>query len=146
MSAFEKMAIDKGRILPMTAPLVGFSGKKVRPVGAISLLVTAGFKLVQATIMIDFIVVNKPSAYHAIIGILALNALRAVVSTPYLAMKFLTKSGIWVVRGSQEMAQFCYNTILKEPQVKETLTVAMEVRDEDKLCQGNPQKNWKNCS
>ena len=29
MTTFEKMAIDKGRILPMTAPFVGFSGEKV---------------------------------------------------------------------------------------------------------------------
>ena len=44
MSTFEKIAIDKGRILPMTTPLVGFSSEKVRPIGAVSLLVTAGFK------------------------------------------------------------------------------------------------------
>jgi hypothetical protein len=138
MSAFEKMAIDKGRILPMTPPLVGFSGEKVRPMGAISLLVIAGFELVQATVMIDFIIVNKPSVYHAIIGRLVLNVLRAVVSTPHLAMKFPMELGIGVVRGSQEVVRFYYNTTLKEPQVKETLTVAMEVRDEDKLCQGEP--------
>jgi hypothetical protein len=138
MSAFEKMAIDKGRILPMTPPLVGFSGEKVRPMGAISLLVIAGFELVQATVMIDFIIVNKPSVYHAIIGRLVLNVLRAVVSTPHLTMKFPMELGIGVVRGSQEVVRFYYNTTLKEPQVKETLTVAMEVRDEDKLCQGEP--------
>jgi hypothetical protein len=138
MSAFEKMAIDKGRILPMTPPLVGFSGEKVRPMGAISLLVIAGFELVQTTVMIDFIIVNKPSVYHAIIGRLVLNVLRAVVSTPHLTMKFPMELGIRVVRGSQEVVRFYYNTTLKEPQVKETLTVAMEVRDEDKLCQGEP--------
>jgi hypothetical protein len=33
MGTFEKMAIDKGRILPMTAPLVGFSGEKGLPSG-----------------------------------------------------------------------------------------------------------------
>jgi hypothetical protein len=98
MGTSEKMAIDKGRILPMTASLVGFSGEKVRPMGAISFLVTVGFELVQLTVMIDFIIVNKPSAYHAIIGRPALNALRAVVSTPYLAMKFPTKLGVGVVK------------------------------------------------
>jgi hypothetical protein len=88
--------------------------------------------------MIDFIIVNKPYVYHAIIGRLVLNVLRAVVSTPHLTMKFLMELGIGVVRGSQEVVRFYYNTTLKEPQVKETLTVAMEVRNEDKLCQGEP--------
>jgi hypothetical protein len=88
MSAFEKMAIVKGRILPMTTPLVGFGGEMARPVGAISFPIIAGFEPVQATIMINFIIVNKPYAYHAIIGRPALNALKVVVSTPHLTMKF----------------------------------------------------------
>jgi hypothetical protein len=134
MVASEKMTIDKGRILPMTAPLVGFSGEKVRRVRAISFPVTTKFELVQSTIMIDFIIVNKPSAYHAIIGRPALNALRAVVSTPYLTMKFPTELGVGVVKRSQEVARFCYNAMLKEPLMKETPTVAMKVRDESKLC------------
>jgi hypothetical protein len=141
MGAFERMAIDKGRILPMTTPLVGFNGEKVHPVGTISLPVTAGFEPVQSTVMIDFIIVNKPSAYHAIIGRPALNALRAVVSTPHLAMKFPTESRVKVVKGSQEVARFCYNATLKEPLMKETLAVAMEVQDESKLCQGKPMED-----
>jgi hypothetical protein len=141
MGTFEKMAIDKGRILPMTAPLVGFSGEKVRLVGAISLPITTGFELVQSLVMIDFIIVNKPSAYQVIIGRPTLNALRAVVSIPHLAMKFPTESRVGVVRGSQEVARFCYNATLKEPRMKETLAVAMEVRDESKLCQGEPAED-----
>jgi hypothetical protein len=141
MGAFERMAIDKGRILPMTTPLVGFNGEKVHPVGTISLPVTTGFEPVQSTVMIDFIIVNKPSAYHAIIGRPALNALRAMVSTPHLAMKFPTESRVKVVKGSQEVARFCYNATLKEQLMKETLTVAMEVQDKSKLCQGKPMED-----
>jgi hypothetical protein len=141
MGALEKMAINKGRILPMTALLVGFSGEKVHPVGAILLAVTVGFEPIQSTVMIDFIIVNKPSAYHAIIGRPTLNALRAVVSTPHLAMKFPTKLGVGVVKGSQEVVRFCYNATLKEPLMKETLAVAMEVRDESKLCKGEPAED-----
>ena len=36
------------------------------------------------------------------------------------------------------MARFYYNATLKEPQMKETLTVAMEVRVEHRLCQDEP--------
>ena len=67
---------------------------------SVSLLITTGFEPIQATVMIDFIIVNKPSTYHAIIERPALNALRVVVSTPHLAMKLPTELGIRVVRGS----------------------------------------------
>ena len=40
MNAFEKVAMDKGRILLITAPLVGFSDERVCPEGAIALPVT----------------------------------------------------------------------------------------------------------
>jgi hypothetical protein len=115
ISTFEKMTIDKGRILPMIALLVGFGGKKVRPVGAISLPITARFKPIQVTAMIDFIIVNRPFSYHAIIGRPTLNALKAIVLTPHLAMKFPMELGIWVVKGSQEVGRLCYNAMLKEP-------------------------------
>ncbi|XP_059441933.1 uncharacterized protein LOC132174265 [Corylus avellana] len=134
MSSFEKMAIDKGRMSPMRALLVGFSGERVRPIGAISLPLKVGPKPTQATVMDDFIVVNKPSAYNAIIDRPTLNALRAIASTFHLAMKFPTDSGIGVVRGSQEVARFCYNTMLKEPCINEALAVAIEAHDEHKLC------------
>jgi hypothetical protein len=78
--------------------------------------------------------------YHAIIGRLALNALREVVSIPHLATKFPMKLRIGVVRGSQEVARFCYDAMLKEPQVKETLMVAMDIRNKQKLCQGKHTK------
>lgn len=90
IGAFERMMIDIGRISPMTVPLVGFSGERVRPVGAITLPVTTGFKPTQATVMTDFIIVDKPSAYNAITGRPTLNTLRAAMSTVHLAMTFPT--------------------------------------------------------
>ena len=40
--AFQQMRIDKERLTPTNAPLVGFGGTKVFPLGAITLAVTAG--------------------------------------------------------------------------------------------------------
>ena len=39
--AFQQMRIDKERLTPTNAPLVGFGGTKVFPLGAITLSVTA---------------------------------------------------------------------------------------------------------
>ena len=40
--AFQQMRIDRERLTPTNAPLVGFGGTKVFPLGAITLAVTAG--------------------------------------------------------------------------------------------------------
>jgi hypothetical protein len=48
--------------------------------------------------MIDFLVVDAPSAYNAILGRGTLNAIGAVVSTSHLMMKFIpTEAGVGVV-------------------------------------------------
>ena len=40
--AFQHMGIDRARLTPTNAPLVGFGGTRVLPLGAITLLVTVG--------------------------------------------------------------------------------------------------------
>ena len=40
--AFQQMGIDRERLIPMNAPLVGFGGMRVLPLGAITLSVVVG--------------------------------------------------------------------------------------------------------
>ena len=40
--AFQQMGIDRARLIPTNAPLVGFEGTRVFPLGAITLLVMVG--------------------------------------------------------------------------------------------------------
>ena len=40
--AFQQMGINRARLTPTNAPLVGFRGTRVHPLGAITLLVTVG--------------------------------------------------------------------------------------------------------
>ena len=56
--AFQQMRIDKEQLSPTNAPLVGFGGTKVFPLGAITLAVTAGDYPQQITKEITFLVVN----------------------------------------------------------------------------------------
>ena len=65
---FQQMGIDRDRIKPFTSPLVGFGGEQVFPVGIISLSLTAETTPKISTVMMDFLVVDRPSAYNAIIG------------------------------------------------------------------------------
>jgi hypothetical protein len=79
--AFQQMGIDRDRIKPFGSPLVGFSEEKVHPVGIILLLVIAGTAPRLSSVMVNFLVVDQPSAYDTIIGQSALNKLRAATST-----------------------------------------------------------------
>jgi hypothetical protein len=75
--------------------------------------------------MVDFLVVDRPSAYNAIIGRPALNKLRAATLTYHLIMKFPTEERVRIVRGDQLAARRCYNISMKKALDPTTLTVAL---------------------
>ena len=63
--------------------------------------------------MMEFLVVDRPSVYNIILGRSTLNALKAVVSTYHLAMKFLIPIDVGIFRGNQEGARKCYMEAVK---------------------------------
>ncbi|XP_059461825.1 uncharacterized protein LOC132190804 [Corylus avellana] len=110
---FKQMGIDCERIELFSSPLVGFTGEQVQPIGLISLPVMAGTASKQKTVMVDFLVIDRPSAYNVILGRPALNKLKAITSTYHLTMKFPIEEGVGEVKGDQTQARRCYNTSLK---------------------------------
>ena len=102
------MRIDRERLVPTNAPLVGFGGTKVYPLGAVTLPVTIGDYPQQITRDVTFLVVDCSSTYNAIIGRLTLNSWKAVASTYHLMIKFLTEYGVGELRGYQIAARKCY--------------------------------------
>ena len=87
--AFRQMNVGGAKTKPIKTPLYGFGGERVYAEGAIQLPVTFGGHPTKVTQRVDFLLVDQPSVYNAIIGRPARNALRAVISTYHLAMKFL---------------------------------------------------------
>ena len=65
--AFQQMRIDRERLTPTNAPLVGFEGTRVFPLGAITLAVRAGDYPRQITREVTFLVVDCSSTYNAIL-------------------------------------------------------------------------------
>ena len=61
--AFQQMGIDRARLIPTNAPLVGFGGIRVFPLGAVILSITVGDYPQQITRDITFLVVDCSSAY-----------------------------------------------------------------------------------
>ena len=64
--------------------------------------------------MVRFLLIDRPSAYNAIVRRATLNELRAVMSTLHLKMKFPTDPGVEEVKGDQRVARQCYNISMKE--------------------------------
>jgi hypothetical protein len=112
-SAFQHMEISPEKVIPATCPLVGFVGEQVQPVGSIELPETAGDYPVTKTIIVEFLLIDRPSAYNAILGRTSLNDLKEITSTSHLKIKFLTERGVGEVRGEQGVARQCYNITMK---------------------------------
>ena len=72
--AFQQMGIDRARLIPTNAPLVGFGEIRVLPLGAITLLVTVGDYPQQIIKDVIFLVVDYSSAYNSILERPTLNS------------------------------------------------------------------------
>jgi hypothetical protein len=110
----QQIGISQDIIKPFGSPLVGFIGEQVLTMGVISLPITCGTSPRDLTVIVDFLVIDQPSAYNAIIGQPASNKLKAITSTYQLMMKFPTKNEIGEFKGNQVVARKCYNISLKK--------------------------------
>ena len=111
--AFQQMRIERERLIPTNALLIGFGGTRVYPLGAITLPVTVGDYPQQITKDVTFLVVDCSSTYNAIFGRPTLNSSKAVTSTYHLMIKFLTEYGVREARGDQVAVRECYIAMLE---------------------------------
>ena len=111
--AFQQMRIDKEQLTPTNAPLVGFEGTRVFPLGAITLAVRAGDYPRQITREVTFLVVDCSSAYNAILGQPTLNSSKAVTLTYHLMIKFPMEYGVGELREDQAAARECYIAMIE---------------------------------
>ena len=106
--AFQQMGIDRTRLIPTNALLVGFGGRRVFPLGAVTLSLTAGDYPQQITKDVTFLVVDCSFAYNGILGRPTLNLWKVATLTYHLMIKFPTDYGIGELRGDQVAARECY--------------------------------------
>ena len=110
---FQQMGIGRERLVPTNAPLVGFGGTRVLPLGAVTLSVVVGDYPQQITKDVTFLVVDCSPAYNAILGRPTLNSWKAVTSTYYLMIKFPTNYGVGELQGNQMAACECYVAMME---------------------------------
>ena len=111
--AFQQMGISRERLIPTNAPLVGFRGTRLLPVGAITLSIVVGDYPQQIAKDVTFLVVDCSSAYNAILGRPTLNSWKVVTSTYHLMIKFPTDYGVGELRGDQVAARECYVAMME---------------------------------
>jgi len=95
--------------------IVGFSGEGVDTRGYIDLHTRFGkADRSNQTILVRYLRVDVNMPYNTLLGQLSLNKFEAIVSTPHLAMKFLTKrGGVANIHADQRTARECYTVSLR---------------------------------
>ncbi|KAL5539722.1 hypothetical protein UlMin_043851 [Ulmus minor] len=97
ISTFNRMNLVGAKIEPTASSLSGFTGDSISSEGILNLPVELGSSPCQHIQAVDFVLVDCPSPYNAIIGRPTLNKIRAVTSTYHLLVKFPTVGGIGIL-------------------------------------------------
>ena len=121
--AFQQIGVNRARLIPTNASLVGFGGTRVLSVGSITLSVTVGDYSQQITKDVTFLVVDCSSAYNGILGQPTLNSWKATTSTYHLMIKFPTEYGIGELQGDQVAARECYIAMLELEDYQQTIYI-----------------------
>ena len=74
--------------------LYGFSGEGSAAIGTIELVITLGEGPRTVSKLLEFVVIDCPAAYNAILGRPTLIAFEAITSVRHLALKFPSSTGI----------------------------------------------------
>ncbi|XP_058092398.1 uncharacterized protein LOC131238819 [Magnolia sinica] len=118
---FKRIGIDRSHLRPMKTPLDGFAEDRMISEGAISLPVTTGEGHHQVILLVNFLIVNVSSIHNVIMGRPSLNAMRAVVSTYHLMMKFPAEGGVGYLQGYQCEARRCFVVAVRKGSVKQAM-------------------------
>ena len=101
---FTAMEFVPEQLNKFNTPIQDFFKSSIISERTIRLPLILGTKPRQMTVHINFLVLNRPSAYNAILGRLSLGALKAMVSSYHLMMKFPTEAGVGQIQGNHAMA------------------------------------------
>ncbi|XP_024016831.1 uncharacterized protein LOC112090237 [Eutrema salsugineum] len=102
--ALDQLELASDRIEPFIEPITGFDGERCMTVGMVNIPIYVG----GVAKIIQFLILDKPAIYNAILGTPWLHAMKAVASTYHQCLKFPTPDGVYTLRGNQAVARSCY--------------------------------------
>jgi hypothetical protein len=105
LSTFEQMCFSQKQLKEALKQLYGFGGKKIEPVGSISLPVSFGTPSNARTENITFDVVDMSYPYNAIFRRGILNTFKAALHSLYLCLKVPATLGAISIYGNKKDAR-----------------------------------------
>jgi hypothetical protein len=102
---FEQMGFDRKQLKEASKPLYGFSGRRIEPIGSISLPVSFGSLRNARTKYMTFDVVDMNYPYNAIFDRGLLNTFEVALHSNYLCLTVPTTLGVISIHGSQKDAR-----------------------------------------
>ena len=101
------MGLDESQLRP-AGLIYGFANQLIRAKGVITLPIIIGQGEHTITVMADFLVVNQPSTYNAIIDQPLMKKTNMVTTVYCLTIKFSTHTGVGYIKANQAMARQCH--------------------------------------
>jgi hypothetical protein len=105
---YENFGLGESDLANFTSPVFGFSGESTTPLGKTTFPVLAR----SVNLQMEFIVIQAPSPYNAIMGRDWLYRMKAVPSTLHQKLRFPTKDGVMEVNGDQVAEKQCVLTAI----------------------------------
>ncbi|XP_024004042.1 uncharacterized protein LOC112081519 [Eutrema salsugineum] len=102
--ALDQLDLSSDRIEPFIEPLTGFDGDRCMTVGMVNIPIY----LSGIAKIIQFLILDKPAIFNAILSTPWLHAMKAVASTYHQCLKFPTPDGVYTLRRNQVVARSCY--------------------------------------
>jgi hypothetical protein len=105
LSTFLQMGLNKKQLKEAPKPLYGFGGRKIKPLGSISLPVSFDSLANAHTEYITFDVVDMSYPYNAIFGRGLPNTFEAALHSLYLCLKVPAALGVISIHGNKKEAR-----------------------------------------
>jgi hypothetical protein len=105
LSTFEQMGFGRKQLKDVLKPLYGFGGRKIEPIGSMSLRVSFGSPHNARTEYITFNVVDMNYPYNAIFKRGLLNTFKVALHSLYLCLKVPATLGVISIHDSQKDAR-----------------------------------------
>ena len=99
---FLRMGLKVNDPNPSSNLIYSFTRDSVIILGVISLSMTLGEYSRQSCVMADFLVIDQPSTFNAMLGRPSIRKLRVITSIYHLLMKFPTPQGVGEVKRDQQ--------------------------------------------
>ncbi|XP_024016544.1 uncharacterized protein LOC112089913 [Eutrema salsugineum] len=121
----DQLDIPSDKIEPFIEPLTGFDGERCMTVGTVKIPIY----LAGVAKIIQFLILDKPAIYNAILGTPWLHAMKTVASTYHQCLKFPTLDGVYTLRGNQAVARSCYIHECKLRSANQACVISSQVED-----------------